>query len=319
MSHPTQAAPPRGVILKVHRNSIRIPTLNQVQRVTKRSLTRAALSKLGLGIKTCSLDTSQADCRLLFLPGEPDYFHIPGAKWAILRPISTPAGLNNNIPDMRCAAIRETVAQHSDYAKQVIVVKAFKKDSGYDVVTRGQSWDHEREAHSGLQSKIDGKDLCDQSWCDYSAGKTFRGTLDNAQRVLYNMARALQYLRGQKILDNDIKSRNIMFNGTKAVLIDVEHATRDGSGACTGGTPWYVPPEYLNLKERKAPSDVGVLGIVMLFALPWINLPDAGIDVPCWQIKELWSTLRDNGLARSAFATNLLGTAKKCYRFNWVR
>ncbi|KAI0548137.1 kinase-like domain-containing protein [Xylaria curta] len=236
--------------------------------------------------------------------GEVAYFHALGG-----------ADEKTKGPDLTFSRIRQVgetksavvfQAQHSDFAKQVIVIKAFKKNSGYDIITRGQNWEREIKAHSGLQSdhiakllggdgrihalyieKIDGKDLC--CWCNFRADRKFRGTIANAQCILHDMARALKYLRGQNILHNDIKPSNIIFNGTKAVLIDFGHATRDESGICTGGTPWYVPPEYLHSKERKAPSDVWALGIVMLYVLRRISLPDAGLDVPCWQLGELWS------------------------------
>ncbi|KAI0190139.1 kinase-like domain-containing protein [Xylaria flabelliformis] len=245
------------------------------------------------------------ECLSRMNDGEVAYLHaLDGADEEIKGPDFTFSRIRR-VGETRSAIVFQ--AQHSDYAKQVIVMKAFKKDSGYDIVTRGQSWEREIKAHSGLQSdhiakllggdgrihalyieKIDGKDLCDRNWCDYQNGKRFRGTLANAQCILYDMARALKYLRGEKILHNDIKPSNIIFDGMKAVLIDFGHATRDESRACTGGTPWYVPPEYLQFQERKAPSDVWALGIVMLFVLRQIVLPDAGLDVPCWQLKELW-------------------------------
>lgn len=141
--------------------------------------------------------------------------------------------------------------------------------------------------HALYLEHIDARDLCHGTWCDYITDKKFRGSIEDARCIMYDMARALRYLRSQKILHNDIKPGNILFNGTKAILIDFGLATWDSSSACSGGTPWYVPPEYLGSLQRKAPSDVWALGVVMLYALRQIKLPDTGRDVPSWIIKDV--------------------------------
>ncbi|KAI1739808.1 kinase-like domain-containing protein [Xylaria scruposa] len=268
------------------------------------------------------------ECLSRMSDGEVAYLPAPNTTGEEIKGSSFMFSRIRKVGETRSAVVFQ--AQHSDYAKQIIVMKAFKKDSGYDVVTRGRIWEREIKAHSGLHSdhiakllggdgrihtlyieRIDGKDLCDRSWCDYNAGKRFRGTLANAQCILYDMARALKYLRGQNILHNDIKPSNIIFNSTKAVLIDFGHATRDESSTCTGGTPWYVPPEYLRFQERKAPSDVWALGIVMLFVLRQVSLPDAGVDVPVWQLKELWSAESTANAQMEKWLEIVAGQAKK--------
>jgi serine/threonine protein kinase len=42
-----------------------------------------------------------------------------------------------------------------------------------------------------------------------------------------------------------------------------------------GGTPWYVPPEFVGLKQRGYPSDVWALGVTMLYVMGKISWPDA--------------------------------------------
>ncbi|KAI1269320.1 kinase-like protein [Xylariaceae sp. FL1019] len=199
-------------------------------------------------------------------------------------------------------------ARHSGHPRQIIVVKAFKKSPDRDVIVRAQSWRNEYRVHLGIESEniakllggdarihalflehVDATDLCHSTWCDVRATKEFRGTDVHALCVVRDMARALQYLRRNKILHNDIKPANILFSGEKAVLIDFGLGTFDGANPISGGTPWYVGPEYLIKGERKGPSDMWALGIVALYVHCTIKLPDTGIDVPSWLIRDVGS------------------------------
>lgn len=104
------------------------------------------------------------------------------------------------------------------------------------------------------------------------------------------MARALAYLRTEKVLHNDIKPRNILYSrATGATLIDFGLGSSDGDAPSAGGTPWYIPPEFLASGARAAPADVWALGIVVLYLLRKVSLPDAGKDVVAWQIREVGS------------------------------
>jgi serine/threonine protein kinase len=134
---------------------------------------------------------------------------------------------------------------------------------------------------------IDARDLTHRSWCGYSDGRIFKGTTADAKCVLHDMARALQYLRVKKIKHNDIKPANILYSGEKAVLIDFGLGTFDGAPTSRGGTPWYVAPEYRYTGNRGGPSDMWALGIVMLYLLKRLALPDAGVEVPSWPIKDI--------------------------------
>jgi serine/threonine protein kinase len=143
--------------------------------------------------------------------------------------------------------------------------------------------------HALFLEHIDARDLCHASWCDLITDKKFRGSEADALRILHDMARALQYLCRKSILHNDIKPANILYSGKKAIIIDFGLGTFDGSGASSGGTPWYVGPEYLDERERKAPCDVWALGIVALYIRHRIRLPDTGVDVQSWVIREVGS------------------------------
>ncbi|RSL88486.1 hypothetical protein CDV31_016046 [Fusarium ambrosium] len=86
---------------------------------------------------------------------------------------------------------------------------------------------------------------------------------------------ALAHIKSRSIIHNDIKPSNILYDPIKgAILIDFGLAASSSNRKlCTGGTPWYVAPEYLS--QRRGPeSDEYALGVVMLYLLKAIPLPD---------------------------------------------
>jgi serine/threonine protein kinase len=114
----------------------------------------------------------------------------------------------------------------------------------------------------------------------------FTGTEEDAMRVFRNMASALDYLHRERILHNDIKPSNILYNQDQPpILIDFGLASTFGSIVCNGGTPWYVPAEYLAYRQRESPSDVFALGVTMLYLLKKIPLPDA--TERAWKISDV--------------------------------
>jgi serine/threonine protein kinase len=111
---------------------------------------------------------------------------------------------------------------------------------------------------------------------DTKAGHFFIGGRDVAVSVLCQIGSALAYLHANSILHNDIKPGNILWApGRGALLIDFGLATTFTSTACNGGTPFYVPMEYLIGNERGSGSDVFALAITLLYLLGRIPLPDA--------------------------------------------
>ncbi|KAL2755614.1 hypothetical protein ACRALDRAFT_1076843 [Sodiomyces alcalophilus JCM 7366] len=100
--------------------------------------------------------------------------------------------------------------------------------------------------------------------------------VEEAEQILADMTNAIAYVHGQGIAHNDIKPANILFKRSRgAVLIDfgLSSELRD-STVHVGGSPWYIPPEYAFDRKRGAPGDVFALGVVMLFVLRKIPLPD---------------------------------------------
>jgi serine/threonine protein kinase len=110
---------------------------------------------------------------------------------------------------------------------------------------------------------------------DTKAGHFFTGGRDVAVCVLCQIGSALAYLHANSILHNDIKSGNILWApGRGALLIDFGLATTSTSPTCNGGTPFYVPIEYLIGNERGSGSDVFALAVTLLY-LGRIPLPNA--------------------------------------------
>lgn len=101
--------------------------------------------------------------------------------------------------------------------------------------------------HSFYLEDIAAPSLIQRAWRgpdDY-----FLGTLVDARRVLGDMASALAFVHESGVAHNDIKPGNILFSAARgAVLIDFGLSTdnaRDSGVAQTAGTPWYIPPEFM--------------------------------------------------------------------------
>lgn len=135
---------------------------------------------------------------------------------------------------------------------------------------------------------VDAHDLSSRNWCDVKGNKQFLGTRAHAVRVLTDMSQALLHLRQKGVLHNDIKPANVLFSEQRgAVLIDFGLATVDGSLATTGGTPWYVPREYMDYTRRAAPADVWALGVVVVYLMSHIPLPDSERQVKSRRIRDV--------------------------------
>ena len=105
-------------------------------------------------------------------------------------------------------------------------------------------------------------------------------------QLLLQMSDALAYLHSRSIVHDDVKPENIVWSSEdrRAVLIDFGAAfflTAVGPQARSvpSGTPPYVPPEFLQRRKGEQ-GDVWALGVVMLFALGCVALPDGGWLLP---------------------------------------
>ena len=194
-------------------------------------------------------------------------------------------------------------AEHSGVPEGLITVKVLKMQatkSGtraphQEVIRQADVWLREYQSQEDLQHEsivrlyggdarylslymehVDGKDLAARGvWRD-DRTDMFRGSREDARRILRDIASALSYVHGKRKTHNDIKPANILYSRDRgAVLCDFGLSTRFTDPATTGGTPYYVPPEYIGHRSRTSASDVWALGVTMLYVLRRISFPDA--------------------------------------------
>ncbi|KUI72095.1 Calcium/calmodulin-dependent protein kinase type I [Cytospora mali] len=195
-----------------------------------------------------------------------------------------------------------------DGSKSQVVVVKMHKPRGPDVESAIGYWSREYNAHHGLQHRCipslvsfdsrmltlmieykDFGDLGSKQWCSRGipgSAPFFKGNVEDAYTILANISSALAYIAQEGIVHNDVKANNILYGGRAtpggAILIDfglsryVEQHPKDYGG----GSPWYVAPEYPR-NHRAAPADVWSLGVVMLYVMGRIPLPELE---PEWSI-----------------------------------
>ncbi|KAI0203551.1 mitogen-activated protein kinase [Astrocystis sublimbata] len=197
-------------------------------------------------------------------------------------------------------------AEHSQVADGVITVKVLKTQVPHadtrppdvthrNVIRQADVWLREYQSQEDLKHEsivklyggdarylslymehVDGKDLAARNvWRDTTTDKFVGGRTD-ALRILKDIAGALHYIHQKKRIHNDIKPANILYSRERgAVLCDFGLSTRTVDPATNGGTPYYVPPEFIGQKLRGPASDVFALGVTMLYVLRKISFPDA--------------------------------------------
>ncbi|OTA94152.1 hypothetical protein M434DRAFT_278431 [Hypoxylon sp. CO27-5] len=196
-------------------------------------------------------------------------------------------------------------AEHSSVPDGVITVKVLKtrgpnsdarpQDTHRNVIRQADIWLREYQSQEDLQHEsivrlyggdarylslymehVDGKDLAARGVWRESATDLFVGDRHDAVRILRDIASALHYVHQKRKIHNDIKPANILYSRDRgAVLCDFGLSTRTTDPATNGGTPYYVPPEFIGQKLRGPASDVWALGVTMLYVLRKIPFPDA--------------------------------------------
>jgi len=196
------------------------------------------------------------------------------------------------------------LSDHTDIPNGIVVVKVLKTKhsttngnesaAAHHVVRQAHSWLREFRSQSNLNhpsivrlyggdarylslymEHVDAKDLTVRGvW--RSDSDWFIGSHEDAKTILLDITNALHYMHGKGRIHNDIKPGNILYSPERgAVLCDMGLSSRDKDAPSTGGTPWYIPPEFLGLMQRGAPSDVWALGVTMLYVLRRMQWPDA--------------------------------------------
>jgi serine/threonine protein kinase len=107
----------------------------------------------------------------------------------------------------------------------------------------------------------------------------------DCQVIWKQMSSALAYLHSNSVTHDDVKPENIMWHGEgqRSVLIDfgaaLDYTVQPAELFNPSGTPPYVPPEFLQRRKCSA-GDVWALGIVMVYVLGHIGLPDGNWLLP---------------------------------------
>lgn len=197
-------------------------------------------------------------------------------------------------------------AEYSEVPAGLIVVKVLKTRSPFsanneaavakDVIRQADIWLREFQSQENLEHKsivrlyggdarflslymehVDARDLSTKGMWRNPATDLFTGDRSDGLQILRDIAGALHYIHGKGLVHNDIKPGNILYNRDRgAMLCDFGLSTSQSRDtASIGGTPWYVPPEFIGRKQRGPPSDVWALGVTMLYVLGQISWPDA--------------------------------------------
>ncbi|ORY01901.1 kinase-like domain-containing protein [Clohesyomyces aquaticus] len=83
--------------------------------------------------------------------------------------------------------------------------------------------------------------------------------------LLSGILQGLEHIHAAGLAHNDIKPGNICVVEDRAVIIDLGICKSVNEPASTGGTPRYVPPEYLSSEQRGAPGDIWAVAITYLW------------------------------------------------------
>ena len=161
-------------------------------------------------------------------------------------------------------------------------------------VRQADTWQREVESHGYLRHNsivrlygadarylslymehVDAMDLSKRNAWRLEKTDYFMGDRRDAMRILRDISGALHYIHNLNVVHNDVKPANILYSRERgAVLCDFGLSTKSASQPSAGGTPYYVPPEFIGRKLRGPPSDVWALGITMLYVLRKIAFPD---------------------------------------------
>ncbi|KAL0935506.1 serine/threonine protein kinase-like protein [Colletotrichum truncatum] len=198
------------------------------------------------------------------------------------------------------------IAKHSNVPDGIVTVKVLKTralnpsakpqdNNERNVIRQADMWLREYQSQDDLQHEsivklyggdarylslymehVDAKDLSAKGVWRNHIDHSFLGDRADAFTILRDISGALHYLHSKSLVHNDIKPANILYSPTRgAVLCDFGLSTHTSGPVTTGGTPYYIPPEFIGKKLRGPPSDVWALGVTMLYVLGQIPFPDA--------------------------------------------
>ena len=197
------------------------------------------------------------------------------------------------------------IADHSHVPNNIVTVKVLKTRVSNpndkplvherNVIRQADMWMRECQSQEDLQhhsivryyggdarflslymEHVDAPDLTAAPRWRSRSNDLFQGTAADHLCILKDIAGALNYIHGRKLVHNDIKPANILYSPERgAVLCDFGLSTLASSSPTGGGTPYYVPPEFIGRKLRGPPSDVWALGVTMLYVMGKVSFPDS--------------------------------------------
>lgn len=105
-------------------------------------------------------------------------------------------------------------------------------------------------------------------------------------QICEDICAGLEYIHGCGIAHNDLKPMNILLiRENHAVICDFGLASfqHPNITATSGGTPWFVPPEYIEEGKRGCAGDIWAFGITMAWVSGLIKHPSG----KGWRIQEV--------------------------------
>ncbi|TGJ76435.1 hypothetical protein E0Z10_g10871 [Xylaria hypoxylon] len=196
-------------------------------------------------------------------------------------------------------------AQHSGFPGREVVVKVIKVkgSNSKSIIHAAMSWMSEVAIHSSMDSHTAIVPLMDfdarffSLYTEYIDAKplsrhmgpnlSFNGSLSDARSIIRDIAAALSVAHAKGIVHGDIKPANVLYSSSRgAVTIDFGLGFQCDDPRRCGGTPWYLPPEYMeDWGLRQTGADIWALGVIMLWVLGHICFPDKSSR--CWQIADI--------------------------------
>ncbi|KAH9203361.1 kinase-like domain-containing protein [Leptodontidium sp. 2 PMI_412] len=185
---------------------------------------------------------------------------------------------------------------HSDIPNTHIVIKVVKTWGNGDsqaAISNARAWQQESLTHAALKHNsivafygsdarfltlylehILASDLShERVWRDANTS-LFCGSNDDAMKICIEIGSALQYVHRQGISHNDIKPGNILYSKERGALLCDFGLARPSTVHTPGGTPPYVPPEYMNTGRRGNPGDMFAFGVTMAYLLKQLRWPE---------------------------------------------
>lgn len=86
--------------------------------------------------------------------------------------------------------------------------------------------------------------------------------------IIYNLAKALQFMHNNNLSHRDLKPANVMMNGSNPMFMDFGLTTPEANNFSTiAGTPYFIDPKLLATGQGGKETDIYALGIMIYVLL----------------------------------------------------